>query len=259
MVRGKSHDYLGMSIDYSTPGQVNIGMQKYVSDMLSRLPAKMNGFATTPVGLHLFEVDPEAKNLDEDHAQTVHHNVAKLLFMDKRSRPDIHTPVAFLSPRVNSPDTDDWKKLGRVMKYLRATDSLSLMLECDRANIIKWWVDGSFTVHGGMKSHTGGILSLGKGGVYVTSIKQKINTKSSTESEVVAVYDILSQILWTNHFLSTQGCKSKNTLMYQDNISAMLLEQNGRAPSGKRTRHMNICHFYIMDKVAYRILVRPKP
>ena len=47
-----------------------------------------------------------------------HHNVAKLLFLCKRARPDLQTAVAFLSTWVQRPDRDDYKKLARAMKYL---------------------------------------------------------------------------------------------------------------------------------------------
>ena len=35
----------------------------------------------------------------------------------------------------------------------------------------------------------------------------------------------------------------------QDNMSSVLLENNGKASSGKRTRHMNIKYFGITDRV----------
>jgi hypothetical protein len=46
-----------------------------------------------------------------------------------------------------------------------------------------------------MKSHTGGALSLGTGVVYITSKRQKMNTKSSTESEVVGTDNVMPQVL----------------------------------------------------------------
>jgi hypothetical protein len=56
-----------------------------------------------------------------------------------------------------------------------------------------------------MRIHTGGVLTLGKGAAYATSTKQKLTTKSSTEAELVGVNDMLSQVLWTQHFLDAQG------------------------------------------------------
>jgi len=57
---------------------------------------------------------------------------------------------------------DNYKKLTCTMKYLHGTKNLPLTLEA-------WWVDGSFAVHADMKSHTGRVISLGKGAVYGTS------------------------------------------------------------------------------------------
>jgi hypothetical protein len=63
--------------------------------------------------------------------------------------------------KVKSPDTDDYKKLPRVTKYMRATINMPLTLKADNMQIIKLWVDASYAVHPDMKSHTGGAMSLG--------------------------------------------------------------------------------------------------
>ena len=86
--------------------------------------------------------------------------------------------------------------------------------ECSiNLNIIKWWVDGAFAVHEGMRSHTGGMMSLGKGSAYSASRKQKLNTKSSTEVELVAIDDVLPQALWTKYLLEGQGYGT-DTIVY---------------------------------------------
>ena len=50
-------------------------------------------------------------------------------------------------------------------------------------------MDASYDVHDDKKSHTGGAMSLGCGAFGAKSTKQKLNTESSTESEVVGVSD----------------------------------------------------------------------
>ncbi len=126
---------------------------------------------------------------------------------------------------------------------------LSLTLDAQEMNMVQWWVDASFAVHPDYKSHTGAVFSLGNGRVISMSRKQKINTNSSIKAEVVGVNDSSSQILWTNYFIKAQGYYIDETLIYQDNQSAILLEANGKQSLGKRTRHMNIRYFFITDRI----------
>jgi hypothetical protein len=52
--RGNIHDYLGMTLDYSTPGQVSVCMDDYISNLFKEAPANMVGTATTPAADLLF-------------------------------------------------------------------------------------------------------------------------------------------------------------------------------------------------------------
>ena len=81
-----------------------------------------------------------------------------------------------------------------------------------------------YAVHPNMRGHTGATMTMGNGLVYSSSWKQKMVMRSSTESEVVGVYDILPQILWTKKFLEDQGVNIEETVLYQDNMRSMLLE-----------------------------------
>jgi hypothetical protein len=126
---------------------------------------------------------------------------------------------------------------------------MPLTLEASSLQIVKWWVDASFAVHKDMRSHTGGSMTLGKGIIYGTSTRQKLNTRSSTEAELVAANDVMPQILWTRYFLEAQGYGVTDSIIYQDNQSSILLEKNGRASSSKRTRHINIRYFFVTDRI----------
>jgi hypothetical protein len=60
----------------------------------------------------------------------------------------------------------------------------------------------------------------------------------------------MPQVLWTRYFLEAQGYEVRESIIYQDNESAELLEKNGKRSSGKRTRHINIRYFFVADRVA---------
>ena len=63
-----------------------------------------------PAVNHLFKIreDKYREILCEEMAKKFHLTVAQLLFLCKRSRPDVETLVYFLTTGVKEPDTDDW-------------------------------------------------------------------------------------------------------------------------------------------------------
>lgn len=84
---------------------------------------------------------------------------------------------------------------------------------------------------------------MGVGAFNEKSTRQKLNSKSSTEAEVIGMSDYMPYSLWMGNFLEAQGYKLDKNIMYQDNQSAMLLEKNGRTSCTGNSRHVNIRFF----------------
>ncbi len=250
MTRGKKYVYLGMLLDYSTPGKVKVDMTVYVADMIDEFPVELDGRVTTPVNDNLFKVSDKVNPLGEAKADVMHTFVAKALFLTKRARPDILPTVAFLCTRVQKPTSHDWAKLYRLMNFLKRTKNDCLTLEANGSSHVIWSLDAAFAVHPDMKGQLGGIMTMGKGAIQSLSKKQKLNTRSSTECELVAVDDGMTQMLWTKYFLEAQGYKIKSHILQQDNESAIKLEKNGQKSAGQRSRHIHIRYFFITDQIA---------
>ena len=81
------------------------------------------------------------------------------------------------------------------------------------------------------------------------SRKQRMNTGSTTESEVVGVSDYLPNTIWLMRFLEAQGYKLNLSIVYQDNEAAIKMERNGKKSSSRRTRHFDIRFFNVKDKL----------
>jgi len=194
-----------MTIDSSVKGKVKFYMFDYIEQIICEVDRKlMSGSSKTPAASQLFSVDDDEVKLDKKEADAFHRNVARLLFLSKRARPDLQTAVAFLCIGVQSPDIDDNKKLGRVMRYLRESIFLPLVLGWYETGNIYWSVDASFAVHNDMKSHTGAVMFLGTGALIAMLTKQKLNTTSSTEAELVGVSDSMLN-MWATYFFKAQG------------------------------------------------------
>ena len=213
--RGKKHNYLGMTLDYSRENEVKMDMREYVRGMLETflIKFKANQTAVTPASEKLFEKG-SGKLLEMKRKEIFHTTVAKGLFLCKRARPDIQQATALLCTRVKSSNESDWNKLIRMMIYLNGTQEKVLTLKAESMSVIKWFIDMSFTVHEDFKSHTGGIMTLGTGAAQAVSRKQKLNTRSSTESELVAVDDVSTMVLWTKLFLEEQGYDVEKNIRY---------------------------------------------
>jgi Reverse transcriptase (RNA-dependent DNA polymerase) len=245
--RGKKLDYLGMTFDFTATGKVKITMSGYVSDLLKECE-DIAGTAQTPAASDLFEIDPKAELLGKAEKELYHSRTAKLLYLGKRVRPDLLTTTSFLTKRVTAPTVQDMRKLQRAVRYIRETKDKGIVIEGDKNLSILAYVDASYGVHHDYKSHTGCVIGIGRGPVYAKSSGQKINTKSSSEAELVGLSDSVGQVIWTRNFLVGQGYNVGPATIYQDNQSAIALVKSGKSNS-HRTRHIAIRYFFIKDRV----------
>ena len=96
-------------------------------------------------------------------------------------------------------------------------------------------MDAAFAVQKDMKRHTQAVMTMGSVAVFSLSTKQKVNSRSSTEAELVAVDDVIAKILWTKKFIEWRELN----ILYQDNTSNEI-EMHDKTGCGKRTRHFDI-------------------
>ena len=79
-----------------------------------------------------------------------------------------------------------------------------------------------------IKIHTGATMSLGKGLMYSVLVRQNLNTRISTEADMVGIYHVVTIISWIKYLLDAQA-HSIGTYILQDKQSYMLLDNNGSA------------------------------
>ena len=118
-VRGKFHEYLSMSLYYTTKVEVKIDMQKYVENMIDEFTINIEKYQaeTSPETKKLFKAD-RINLLKKNQAGLFHTTVARGLLLCKKSRPCIQTTIAVLCTRVKPPNQGYLNKLLRLMKYL---------------------------------------------------------------------------------------------------------------------------------------------
>ena len=138
-------------------------MYDYQEDMLAEVPADFDDEDVVPAFSELFSVNMTHRKLYSTTVDLFYCIVARYLYVAKKARPDLQVVVSFLCKRVECPNTGDWKKLGRLVRYIRATIHVPLIVGSDGSGNMVWSIDASFVVHMDMKSHTGYCLTLGIG------------------------------------------------------------------------------------------------
>ena len=246
--QGRVVNYVGMTFDFTNEGEVRVTMEHCIKDILHGCGVVRP--RSTPAAPDLFEIRDNAEKVSPEDAKYFHTYVAKMLYLSKRVRPECLGAVSFLSTRVQACDVDDLRKLERLLGYLAGTPDRGIVLRVGDRMSVRAYIDAAYGVHTASgKSHSGCVITLGEAGpVFVKSAKQKIVTKSSTESELVCLSDNASQALHLRNFVIAQGYEVGPAILYQDNMSTMALMKRGR-PGSERSRHINIRHFWLAERV----------
>ena len=225
-----------------------VNMRDCVKDIIDGHPTQIKWNAV-PWNDKLFKVDKDIPLISPDEAELFHSFIMKGMFLVKRVRPDEEPGIRFFSSRVKAPAQQDKMKLIKTLGHLKQTLNDILTLEADDTGNLHWHIDTEFAVHYDMKSHTGSTFTLGKGSISSSSTKQKINSRSSTEGELIGIDDKISKVIWTKKFIEEQGFKTKLCIMHQYNASTIKLVKNGRRSVRKRSRHFDMQLFYAKDYV----------
>jgi len=105
-------------MDFSKPGKVVFSMIAYIERIIEEPPDELliieesldellKGPCVTPASNHLFQVNDNDIPLTEKDTELYHHLTTVMLYLAKKTRPDIQTTVSFMSTRVKAPTYDD--------------------------------------------------------------------------------------------------------------------------------------------------------
>lgn len=239
--------YLGMLFNFSIPGKALISMPNFTRDILEL--CDVQGTKPTPANDKFLDED-NSKILNLVEQKSFHSIVAKLLFMAKRTRPDILFFISHAATKINKATEKDRDNLQRALMYLNGTVELGLVFESPdyTSPEITAYADASFNCHVDSKSHSGVCIMLGSACVHAISTKQKIVTKSTSEAELVAADAGAAAAISIKNLINSIGYTLTPPTLFQDNKSAISMILEG-SPKSFRTRHIALKFFFISDRV----------
>ena len=177
-----------------------------------------------------------------------------VMYLARLTRADVLFATTYLASKSQAPVTRDCNCLCRVLKYLKTSPDYGIMFKKDAGIEATIYTDASHGLHEDGKGHIGIVATLGSGYVQVKSLKIKIVTLSSTESEGVALCEATTYARWIRAMLEAFGHKMLTpTKLFMDNESAILMaEKDG---SFARNKHVLIRRNYTREEIKDKIVI----
>jgi hypothetical protein len=243
---GTNQSYLGMSIDIDhANGCIRLSQPGYISDIL-REHGVTKTFKTPCTG-NLLVPTVNAKPIDILQHRS---KVMQLSYLGGRTRPDIAFTVSHLVTRLNNPTTDDEFAVQRLLGYILHTKDLKLNF-APSSMTLYCYADASYAIHDDAKSHMGITMQLGnrnapfhnKSGVI------KAVCRSSTEAEIAALNELISDVLHTRDLLRELGHIQPTTTVYEDNTAAIQLLEGPITNYQTRSKHIKVRYAFFKQQL----------
>ena len=248
-IKGKydTISYLGMTIKKNKDGSISISQEGFVEDLLRRYNIKESKKQLNAPTASDFTYETE--NDSSYHDKTGYTGlVMALMYLARYTRPDILFAVTYLSTKCANPSQNHYEKGIRILKYLFYHQDSRITFTKGN-NDIKFYTDASHLIHNDGKGHTGMIIMHGVNVIHFVSAKHKMISRSSTESEIIALDETSTFVVWIRFLCNELNVKQlKPTVIFQDNKSAIQIMSEDKG-NFKRTKHMIGKYEYIRERI----------
>jgi hypothetical protein len=198
---------------------------------------------------------PTGSNFLQENSKDVTVNVTKylglvmsLMYLARFTRPDVLMAVTFLATKSSNPTQGDYNKAMKVLSYVAGTKNRTLLFKAKADLTLKLYADAAHMLHKDTKGHGGILGTLGSAPIFAKSFKFKLATRSSTESEMVALEETVTFALWLTILLRDFDIKSQLPItIYQDNLSTIAIVMSGG--SFNRSKHMLTKYTFVKQYV----------
>ena len=153
-----------------------------------------------------------------------------------------------MASMVNCPTQDNWNKLDRAYGYLNANPDYGMLYKYNSSLDVHVYCDAAHLVHNDTRARTGIVAIMCGSHIASMSCKQKLVTKSSTESELIALCDATSWLLYCREFLQGQLREVPMSKVYEDNESTIKLVKKGY-PNNIGSKHIKMRYFFIKQHI----------
>jgi hypothetical protein len=237
--------FLGMSISRCRDNTIFVSQPGYTEEILKEY--NIDSFKKCPHTDELYKEDIDSPPVDNTDYLS---KLMKLYYLSSRTRPDIALACSVLASKNHNPTEFDMKKVLHIYSYLNYTKGFGININCNSMHL-HCFFDAGWAVYSNSRSQSGWLFTLGHMGVPIfwKSLKQKLIGRSSTEAELICLFDGIDHLLWLKRVLLFFGYNQNIINVYQDNTSTITIAHMGKGSSAGHTRYINLRYFYLKDLI----------
>lgn len=222
--------FLGMRVTRDRESKtITLSQEKYIQNMLIEYGMDDSHTVTTPMIPNTRLIPATDAEVDEFKASKEDYRraVGLLNYLVQCTCPDLALVSSQLSQFLNRPGTQHWAAFKRVLRYLRFTTSLGLVLG-GKEVMLTGYSDSDYAGCPYTRRSTTGYCHFVAGGcVSWRARKQPTVATSSTEAEYRAAYEATQDLIWLRKLLTDCGYPQKNTTILNcDNQGSIALARN---------------------------------
>jgi histone deacetylase 1/2 len=244
--------FLGIEVKPTDEGVV-LGQKKYITDLLTRTNMLQAKTITTPMTTteKLSRYDSVALTAED---ATKYISVVGALQYLTLTRPDISFSVNKVCQFLQSPTEVHWSAVKRILRYLKQTISIGLLLQKSSSLLMSGFADADWAGCPDDRRSIGGhAVFLGSNLVAWSSRKQSTVSRSSTEAEYKSVANTTTEIMWIQGLLKELGVyMTRAPSLWCDNLGATYLAVNPVFHA--RTKHIEVDYHFVRERVARKAL-----
>ena len=233
--------FLGMLIDCQSEGEIVISMPNYAQKVVAAGGIHEAKTSSIPGISHWSDknvaVDPD----DLEPADQIEYMrlMGVVNFFAITLRFDLLNCVSRLSQYMQAPLMCHMKQLRKICAYVNGSKDIVLTYRRSTDFKLRAFVDASHDSNLGSKGQSGNAIFFGtnSGAIGAKSSKQKDVAMSSAEAELIALLDLLREIIWIEEILEDMGFERSGPVeVYEDNAATFVYGEGGGDYG--RTKHM---------------------
>lgn len=245
---GPTLSFVGLNICRHAD-HISVDRRGYIEKLVAKRDPKDAPASKAQYPLHLNALESAATSISlPEHALTP--MIMELRYLDD-VRPDIKFATAFLTQNMSKPTVTLERHAKQLLSYLEGTKDLSIRIAPSDLKL-QVYIDASYAIHEGSKSHYGLAVCLGTQGYafHAKSGSIKVVCRSSTEAELHAANEASSDALHAIDLLQELRIPQGPVVFFEDNQAVIFMMTRQETNFQTKSKHVRVRYDFLREQVA---------